>query len=406
MWAVLLLLLVVVLVSMLAWGPMKRERIQKIIIDAPAGTYIAYLPSASSGGRTIILQLNNDQKRTAVFTQDYQNGKASITKSGTWERVGEKTLVVTLPSEQLKFTVSDTKIILDNPVDAGWGEVGLELGISKLPFPSEWKWVDTRLPGNVLHAPEAGTSFVMTLTADMKVSVVGDCNALMGTFALYSDDDASFSVNGSTRMMCQKSLETTFMSDINRTTAYAVDKDTLVLSLEGDMAGYGTMTFTRVASKEDSQEDTGKGVAVGEVPPGTTPDGGQPPLPAPSPAPEPQPTPQPQPVSETTYTLVSYNGKQVSSDQYTFTLGESTLGARFCNSMGGSYQIRNSIITAPEIISTMMFCEQPEGLMDMETGFGAMLARGAEITIDGTMLTLRGDKTTFVYTLKDSVKQR
>ncbi len=403
-WAVLLLLLVVALVSMLAWGPMKRERIQKILIDAPAGTYIAYLPSASSGGRTIILQLNNDTQKTAVFTEDYQNGKAPITKSGTWQREGEKTLVVTLPKEQLKFTVEDTKIILDNPVESGYGNDGIELGISPIPFPSQWKWVDTRLPGNVIHVPELGTSFVMTLTSDMKVSVAGDCNALMGTFTLYGVDDASFAVNGSTRMMCQKSLETTFMSDINRTTAYTVDKDMLILSLEGDIQGYGTMTFVRITESKD--------VVVGDIPSGTIPDGGQPPLPAPQPtptpqpAPEPQPTPQPQPLPDPTYTLVSYNGKAVDSDQYTFTLGESTIGARFCNIMGGSYELKNSIITAPQLISTQMFCEQPEGLMDMESAFGALLSRGAELTIDGKSLTLRGDRTTLVYELKEVIKQR
>jgi heat shock protein HslJ len=400
LWAMLLLLIVVFLVFLLYRVSPHRNLPVKISIDNPEGTYIGFLPSASGGGRTIILQLNGNTQKTAVFTQSYNNSQPAITKSGTWERSGEKNIVVVLPSEKLTFIVSDTKIILDNPVESGYGEEGLELGVSTLPFPSQWKWVDTRLPGDVVRAPEVGESFIMTLTPDLKVSVSGDCNVLMGTFSLYSDSDASFSVNASTRMMCPKSLEGTFMSDVNRTTAYQVDGDMLVLSLEGDIQGYGTMTFIRIISVEDSQNNTDKDSVVLDIPSGTIPDGGQPPLPAPQPAPEPQPTPQPQPMPESTYTLVSYNGKALDSNAYTFTLGSDTIGARFCNIMGGSYQVTNSVISAPQMISTMMFCEQPEGLMDMETTFTVMLSSGAQMTIDGNMLTLTDGKTTFVYVMQ------
>lgn len=392
LWAVLLLLLVVVLVGLFTWGPFRVTRIQRININAPAGTYVSYLPIHPDGGQTIIVYLGSDAGRTAVYTKSYHNGKAPLTKSGTWERVGDKTIEVTLPGEKIKLTVTDTEIITDD---------GTELSVSRLPLPSEWRWVDTRLPGGVIHTPTAGTSFLMTLTPDMKVAVSGDCNALMGAFSLYSEDDASFSVNASTRMKCEQTLETTFMSDINRTTAYMVDKDMLILSLEGDTQGYGTMTFVRV------MPEGGTDVVI---------DGGQPPLPSPEPQPTPTPTPNPQPAPEpqpvplpeveTTYMLVSYNGKAVTPDQYTFTLGMTTLGARFCNSMGGTYELKNSIITAPQLISTMMFCEQPEGLMDMETAFSALLSNGAEMTTSGDSLTLAGGNTTLVYVRKDAPKQR
>ncbi len=401
--AIVLLLLVVAVILLLFRFSSYRTVVHKISIEAPAGTYITFLPSASSGGRTIVLHLAADTKQTAIFTQDYRNQKPPIVKTGTWQKVGERDILVTLPDEKLKFTIDDTKIILDQPDDSQWGGGGLELDLSLLELPSEWMWVDTQLPGGVTHAPQRNTSFVMTLGADMKVSVIGDCNSLSGSFTLYDEADASFAVTTGTKKACQDSVEALFLSDINRTTAYAVDADTLTLSLEGDTQGYGTMTFVRVRT-QPSQDDDGKGIAVGEIPPGTTPGGGEPPVPAPSPAPEPQPTPVPS--MEKTYTLVSYNDKEVSSPEaYTLTLSDTTIGARFCNSMGGTYETKGSQISA-QLISTMMFCEQPQGLMDMETAFSAMLSRGAELTVEGNMLTLRDGKTTLVYREQQDAKQR
>lgn len=63
------------------------------------------------------------------------------------------------------------------------------------------------------------------------------------------------------------------------------------------------------------------------------------------------------PLSETKWKLESYNNQAVRGS-YTLSFDtKNRLGAKFCNSVGGEYTLSGNTISAPMLISTMMYCE-------------------------------------------------
>ena len=100
----------------------------------------------------------------------------------------------------------------------------------------------------------------------------------------------------------------------------------------------------------------------------------------------------------TSWTVTSYNnGKQavvgvLADTTPTILFGESgqISGSGSCNNYSGSYKSDGvgSIEIGP-LISTMMACADPEGVMDQETQFLAALQAATVYTIDGSTLELR-----------------
>lgn len=91
------------------------------------------------------------------------------------------------------------------------------------------------------------------------------------------------------------------------------------------------------------------------------------------------------------FTIKSFNGKAV-EQSYTVSFKDGSVGAKLCNSMGGSYTLTGNEIKA-ETMSTMMFCEQPAGLQDMETALGKALNSGTKVTMnsDGSVMLKNTD---------------
>ncbi|HEY1037111.1 MAG TPA: META domain-containing protein [Candidatus Paceibacterota bacterium] len=99
-----------------------------------------------------------------------------------------------------------------------------------------------------------------------------------------------------------------------------------------------------------------------------------------------------------TFRLVSHNGVAIAGDTaYTVKFENGQIGARFCNSMGGKYTVKNDVITS-QMMSTQMYCGTPAGLMDAEIAFGTILAKGAKFSLVGTALTVFQGKDTLVFT--------
>ena len=81
----------------------------------------------------------------------------------------------------------------------------------------------------------------------------------------------------------------------------------------------------------------------------------------------------------------------------TMTFEDGTVGARAgCNSMSGTVSISGDVITAPQLASTMMACEEP--LMAQDTWFAAFLASGPTYTYVDGVLTLTNGTDTVAFT--------
>lgn len=99
------------------------------------------------------------------------------------------------------------------------------------------------------------------------------------------------------------------------------------------------------------------------------------------------------------YRLKYYNGTAVPSDaKYTLSFDDSSLSAKFCNSMSGLFVLDGGKITASNLVSTKMFCTTPTGIMDIETQFGSSLNFGANIYQSGNDIVISSKNNVFVFT--------
>lgn len=82
-----------------------------------------------------------------------------------------------------------------------------------------------------------------------------------------------------------------------------------------------------------------------------------------------------------------------------------TISGRVCNSFHGPAVIKDGVLTAPMLASTMMLCTD-QALNRLERDFHAMLRKGARMTLakGHATLTLKGDDLTLVYKLSDWVR--
>jgi hypothetical protein len=91
-----------------------------------SGVFSASLPAASSPGRKIELQLNENGE--ARFTEDYLDGDSPIVSEGKWNfSPDEQRVTIKFPDNEMIFVYADGKLdLVDYDVDA-WGEDGLSL---------------------------------------------------------------------------------------------------------------------------------------------------------------------------------------------------------------------------------------------------------------------------------------
>lgn len=104
------------------------------------------------------------------------------------------------------------------------------------------------------------------------------------------------------------------------------------------------------------------------------------------------------PFETTIFKVVALNGKLAPGiGDYTVSFTGGKVQAKFCNGVSGNYTIKDFVVTAPFVASTLMYCEKPEGLMNIEQVFGKMLANGATYTITGDVLELRSGDDKMIF---------
>lgn len=102
------------------------------------------------------------------------------------------------------------------------------------------------------------------------------------------------------------------------------------------------------------------------------------------------------------FVLLSVNGKNIltTSSSYSLSFSGNRISGKFCNNVSGEYTLVNDVLTAPRMISTMMYCESPEGLMDAENTFSKILGEGAKVNFSGKTLTIESGSDKMVFESK------
>jgi putative lipoprotein len=101
----------------------------------------------------------------------------------------------------------------------------------------------------------------------------------------------------------------------------------------------------------------------------------------------------------TMFTLISYNDIPASLNN-TVLFNDGKVHAKFCNTLNGEYTQEGFVLNSPNMISTMMFCESPEYLMQAESAFAKIFASGANMTLSENTLILENGSDRFIYRIK------
>lgn len=99
------------------------------------------------------------------------------------------------------------------------------------------------------------------------------------------------------------------------------------------------------------------------------------------------------------FALASVNGKAWAGRERVPTLQFNEglrVSGQVCNRFMGQAQLKKGVLTVPQMASTLMMCAD-EDLNRLEGQFAALLRAGAEISLTGDRLTLRGGDLTLVY---------
>jgi heat shock protein HslJ len=131
------------------------------------------------------------------------------------------------------------------------------------------------------------------------------------------------------------------------------------------------------------------------------PAGGSTEEPTQEPTEEPTAEPGPNDLAGTSWTLTEINGSApIAGTHFSLTFADSDLSGTACNGFGAPYTASGGNLTVGEIISTMMACTGPEGIMNQETAYFDALGAAIHYTLAGDQLTLGSetDPATLVFT--------
>ncbi len=111
--------------------------------------------------------------------------------------------------------------------------------------------------------------------------------------------------------------------------------------------------------------------------------------------------PIPSAFDNTQYRLSLYNGMQIpEGTDYLVTFVDGRVSSTFCNGVGGMFTATDTTITSSQMISTMMYCSEPEYLMNLENSFSTLFGEeGANYLLEGELLTLSKGDTIMLFTV-------
>ncbi len=152
-------------------------------------------------------------------------------------------------------SASTSEAVLGTGTTLGVRTVSEKAAYSRIQ--SEWIWVKTTYanPSFAPSGPTKGKDFVLSLNADKSISVVGDCNAIKGSYtlekntvsAIETEDEMALGemkvkASAMTKKACTYSKENSFITDIGKVSSYDMRTNLLSLTLAN---GEGYMVFRR-----------------------------------------------------------------------------------------------------------------------------------------------------------------
>lgn len=104
---------------------------------------------------------------------------------------------------------------------------------------------------------------------------------------------------------------------------------------------------------------------------------------------------------EQKYRLYSFNDQLIPEDQnYILTVTTDSLSIKFCNQMNGNYTITDQGRIQGILVSTQMFCSEPENIMTLESSFGVIVGEGANMSLgegNSVIIYSADNQTNFVF---------
>lgn len=246
----------------------------------------------------------------------------------------------------------------DDSAEPGETNSGGDDSLTELVGPV-WQWQQTLMGNDDRLVPENPGNYTARFMPDGTLAALADCNQVRGTYTLEASSLA-IELGPSTMAACPEgSLGDQFVANLSAANTYFFDGEDLLIDLVYDS---GTMRFA--AGTHD--------------------------------------------LSESAWTVIGYNngrGGVVSTMVDTdltadFTPDGTVTGSSGCNTYRGSYETDGRSITIGPLISTRMFCDQPEGVMDQEQAYLAALGTAATFEFMGNRLEMRTAEGSIVATFE------
>lgn len=99
---------------------------------------------------------------------------------------------------------------------------------------TSWEWVETVYADETVTTPRRANTFILNFVDQQRMSALTDCNNMMGSYELDTDQTLRFSELASTMMYCEDSQEEEFAGALQATERWRIIDDQLVLSLEDE----------------------------------------------------------------------------------------------------------------------------------------------------------------------------
>jgi heat shock protein HslJ len=106
-----------------------------------------------------------------------------------------------------------------------------------------WVWQNTKMNDGTVIVPAKKDAFSLVFTSEKTVSGTTDCNSFNGTYQTGENNSLTFGPLASTKMFCEGSQETEFLSRLQNVAQYMyLPTGDLVLLIKFDS---GSMTFIK-----------------------------------------------------------------------------------------------------------------------------------------------------------------
>jgi len=197
-------------------------------------------------------------------------------------------------------------------------------------------------------------SQAMTVFQEGQVAGNASCNSYFGTYILHGGDKLTVAVGGMTEMYCSPeelmAQEQDFLAALDKTAAYTIVEDRLQIE---DVNGQEVLVFSAL---------------------------------------------MPEPLVGTLWQLTGYNNgtggfvSVLADTEITATFAQDgkLSGSAGCNNYAASYETTGNQISIGPAASTMMACPEPNGVMEQEQAYLALLQSTSSFDIEGKQLSLYG----------------